>query len=133
MRLLLRITLITLVFVGKIAFAEERKGKAVFEITKDNGMRLTDEALTNIEVEMAPVPSAKAVSLPSKSLIFFQDNVGAYRFRDGWFKLVPVKIVRKGDRFAEVQSAQLRIGDKIAIHGGDLLRVSELDALGGGE
>lgn len=55
--------------------------------------------------------------IPKAALIFYQDKVGIYRLRDGWFKLVPAD--------------DLRLGDQIVVQGTGLLRVAELDAFSG--
>lgn len=55
--------------------------------------------------------------IPKAALIFYQDKVGLYRLRDGWFKLV--------------SADDLRPGDQIVVQGTGLLRVAELDAFSG--
>ena len=130
---LLEISAIIVALNSTLAIAGERKGKAVYEVTKENGMRLTPEALKNIEIQTSVLQKSGIVKIPKDALVLFQENTGVYRLRDGWFKLVRVKIQAKKETFLDVQSSELQSGDEIVVHGGDLLRVSELDALGGGE
>ena len=119
--------------LASAALGETRKGKAVYETSPENGMKLTDKALQNIEVKTEKLSGSARHSIPRASLVFFQDDVGVYRFRDGWFKLVKVTVLNKDKAKAEVQGGELKASDSIVVYGADLLRVSELDAMGGGE
>jgi len=113
--------------------AEERRGKAVFETSTNLGMKLTDKALINIEVKTMKLDSTGDYNLPPESIVHFQDQVGVYRRRDGWFRLIKIQILKNSDREVSVRSTELRAGDELVIHGADLLRVSEMDAFGAGE
>lgn len=116
-----------------IVLAEERKGKAVYETSTELGMKLTDKALVNIEVKTMGLISDREAKVPSESLVYFQDYVGVYRLRDGWWKLIKVSIKSKALNFSVIQSNDLKAQDQIVVHGADLMRVSELDAFGAGE
>ena len=58
---------------------------------------------------------------------------GVYRLRDGWFKLVKIQIMSKGNEQAFIKSSELKSGDSIVVKGAALLRVSEMDAFGSEE
>src|SRR3990167_5264502 len=58
--------------------------------------------------------------IPKAALVFYQDKVGIYRLRDGWFKLVPVAFSLSESSIP--QSADLRPGDQIVVQGTGLLR-----------
>lgn len=113
--------------------AELRSGKAVYETSNEKGMKLTESALKNIEVKSTKVSGASLHILPKESLVYFQDEIGVYRRRDNWFKLVKIQVIKKGPSEVTIRSSELQNGDEIAIHGADLLRVSEMDAFGSGE
>ena len=113
------------------ASAEERPGKAVFLTSPESGMKISEKALKNIEVKLMKFSPAQA--FPVESIVRFQDQTGVYRVRQGWFKLVPVQFKNTNERRVSIQSKDLQAGDEIAVHGADLLRVSEMDAFGSGE
>lgn len=129
----MKVFLILLAGISVAAWAEERPGRAVFETSPEKGMRLSDIALKNIEVALAPVPAGADISLAGEPLVYFQNNVGVYRLREGWFKLVKVQVSGKLKGEVTLRSEELRTGDSVAIRGAGLLRVSEMDAFGGGE
>jgi hypothetical protein len=129
-----RLIVIALILTGSLnAFSAERPGKAVYETSEEQGMRLTEKALKNIEVSTLPFKEPGNDPVPLASLVYFQGKVGVYRLRHGWFKLISVQVVKKDDREAVIRSGDLLPGDEIVSHGADLLRVSELDAFGSGE
>jgi hypothetical protein len=119
--------------LSKDGFAEQRPGKAVYETSSELGMKLNEKALKNIEVRTKKIDRITLLSIPIEGLVFFQNHIGVYRLRDGWFKLIKVQVMKKNDSEATIQTSELRSGDEIAIHGADLLRVAELDAFGGEE
>ena len=116
-----------------LANAEKRDGKAVYETSPEQGMKISDIGLKNIEVTLGKVAGSSSFNIPLTGLVYFQDNIGIYRVREGWFKFIKIKLKSKNADHALIESADLRAGDQFAIHGADLLRVAELDAFGGGE
>lgn len=116
-----------------LALSEVREGKAVYEISGEKGMRLTAAALKNIEVSTKKINAKPPDSIPLSGLVQFQNRFGVYRLRDGWFKLIPVKINRKDKSEVSFVSAELDENDEIVITGVALLRVAEMDAFGGEE
>lgn len=126
-------SLILSIFISSNTMCEERPGKAVFEYSVESGMKLTEKALKNIEVKTTKVSSGSQQAISANALVYFQDQIGVYRLRNGWFKLVKVQLIKKGSSEVVIQSPELGADDEVAIHGADLLRVSEMDAAGGGE
>ena len=118
---------------SSIGLAELRSGKAVYETSNEKGMKLTERALKNIEVKTTKATGSTQHSLSKESLVYFQDEIGVYRLRENWFKLVKIQVIKKGLSEVTIRSSELQNGDEIAIHGADLLRVSEMDAFGSGE
>jgi hypothetical protein len=106
---------------------EERKGKAVYEISAEKGMKLTKAALENIEVKTVKITEGFEASVPLSSLVQFQDQLGVYRVREDWFKLIKVEVIKKNYQSAQIHGDFLP-GDSLVIEGASLLRISELDA-----
>lgn len=115
------------------AISEKREGKAVYEMSSDLGIKLTEKAIINIEVKSSKIDANNQLKIPSDALVYFQDQIGVYRLRDGWYKLIPIKVLKKDGNSVAIQKSEFKAGDEVVIHGADLLRVSEMDALGGGE
>lgn len=111
-----------------------RAGKtlAVQEANLKDGFRLADKAREVIGVKTTKI-GAIPFAIDQKSLVYFGDKVGVYRFRKGWFKLVEVKVTKGPTSQFLVQSDDLTESDEIASEGVALLRVSEMDAFGGEE
>ena len=108
-------------------------GKAILEATKKEGLRLSEKALKNLEVVTAPIPSSGSLRLSLSSLIYSQSEVGVYRLRTGWFKYIEVKIISKTPTEAIVRTSELRPSDQVAISGGDLLKLADLNVWSGDE
>ena len=108
-------------------FGGVREGKAVYE-TSELGMKLTEKALVNIEVKTVRVGERSQLNCAREALVFYQDQIGVYRLREGWFKLVQVTVIKKNNLEAIIRSGELRSTDDLVVHGADLLRVSEMDA-----
>lgn len=132
---------ILIIFSGfGIARAEEESAgfragpnMAVQEASLKNGFRLATKALEVIGVKTTKL-GARPYSINRKSLVYYGDKVGVYRLRDGWFKLIEVKVEKKSTSSQFIMDAQdLSPSDEVATDGVALLRVSEMDAFGGEE
>lgn len=107
-------------------------GKAVTEADPDQGLKLSEKTIQLFEVATKPL-GAFPFSVPISSLVYYQEEIGVYRLRDGWFKLIEVKLLSKSGKQAMLESSDLMSADQIVIQGAALLRVAELDAFNGGE
>ncbi len=104
---------------------------AVQEANLKDGFKLSDRAKEVIGVKTKKL-GIKPFSVPQSSIVHYGDKVGVYRYRDGWFKLIEVQIIKKSQA-VEISSSELRDNDEVADQGVALLRVSEMDAFGGEE
>ncbi len=95
-------------------------GKAVEEVHEESGIRLSTAAMKRLGVKTMPV-SHLSSPYPVSALVKYQEEIGIYRYRQGWFKLIPS------------DSTSFQPGDEIVVYGAALLRAAELDAFGGGE
>ena len=111
----------------------EEPQKAVLEASSEKGLRLSEKAIQTLELASSPSGSRSVHSVLNDSLVHFQDQVGVYRLRDGWYKLVAVKVLEWGAARTSVASDALRPGDQVVTHGTALLRVAEMAAFDSGE
>lgn len=140
MRLVLSIIGITLILALPAGTEESADGKASSKIEKAVsafdlrfGMKFTSKALTNMGLRLVGLTGKDAHRLPVGSLVHYQDKVGVYRLRDGWFKLIPVSAAPVTKLDAMVSSTELRPGDQVVTSGAAFLRLAELDIEGGAE
>lgn len=108
-------------------------GNAVTAADPERGLQLSPEALQTLKIGSVSVPANGVI--PKSAIVTFKDEVGVYRLRDGWFKLVEgsAKNRNTGVVFIPHRSSDFRSGDSVVVHGAPLLRVAELDAFSTGE
>lgn len=134
MRILL--VIFALVFTFK-AFAEEADegkkgrvgpGKAVIEATEKDGLKLSEKALKNLDLEYITT-NVSALAVPVAALVHFQDFSAIYRVRGGWFKMVEIEPVIHGST-AHFSSKDILPGDRIVTRNSGFIRVIDLDVFG---
>lgn len=92
---------------------------AVLESSEERGFRLSPQALQTLGIETSPFPPGGIEKIPASALVYFRDEVGVYRLREGWFRLVAL------DHPEELQN-----GDAIAVRGAPFLRVTDMSLFG---
>lgn len=133
--------LTALILTGAIsiaAFADEEAaapakdrvgpGKAVLAASQEEGIKLSEKALSALELKFSEVNS-RQISVSKSALIQFQDFSAIYRERNGWIKMVEVEPLFKNGH-ALFESEDLKPGDRLVVENGGLLRVVELDIFG---
>ena len=108
-------------------------GKGVLEASLEKGIRLSEKAAATLEIKSVPLNGNSSHKIPTAALVYSHGQVGAYLLRDGWYKLVPVRIDNRSAKDVVIQSTDLKPKDHIVVEGVALLRVAEMDAFGGGE
>lgn len=120
------------------AFAEEADegkkgrvgpGKAVVEASEKDGLKLSEKALKNLELDFMAVLGGTNISVPASALVHFQDFSAIYRLRNGWFKMVEIEPTIRG-QMAQFNSKDISSGDQIVISNPGFIRVIELDVFG---
>jgi len=66
------------------------------------------------------------VVIPKEALVVSLNKRGIYRYRNGFFKILPVKIEGEDENTFTVAVKGLRSGDEIAVGGVGLLRVTDV-------
>jgi len=93
--------------------------QAVLESSPSEGFRLAPQALRTLGIETTPLKQGRIEEIPRSALVYYQDEVGVYRLRDGWFRLVPLDAPE-----------ELRPGDSVATQGAAYLRVTDMSLFG---
>ena len=135
---LLKSILIVSTFSSGFAWAAEEgeapkarigPGKAILEATMENGLRLSEKAVLNLEIQLSPIKQSGSITVPTTALVKFQDFYAVYRKRDGWFKMVEVE-PQISNGVSIIFSKELKVGDELVVANAELLRVVDLDVWG---
>lgn len=100
-------------------------GKAILKVDKAKGLKLSDEAIKTLNLTLKKV-STEVFSIDKDSLVVSKSMKGVYRFRDNFFKYLPVTSIKKvqGKYFVKVKGVV--VGDQIVTGGVGLLRVTDV-------
>lgn len=120
------------------AFSEEAEegkkgrvgpGKAVTEASEKEGLKISEKAQKNLDLEFMTVSSGSTLSVPTTALVHFQDFSAIYRERGGWFKMVEIEPSVRGS-VAQFTSKDISPGDRVVVRNSGFIRVIELDVFG---
>lgn len=106
-------------------------GKAVTEANKKEGLKLSEKAIASLGITYLPASSSETQQLPLSCVVFFQDEAGVYRVRNGWIKLIEIEITARKNAEITFKTREIAAGDQIVKGGVPLLRAAELEALSG--
>lgn len=104
-------------------------GKAVVEASEKEGLRLSDKAVKNLDLDFIVVSKSSTIMIPVSSLIHFQDFSAIYRERAGLFKMVEIEPVIRGTS-AHFTSKDILPEDRIVTKNAGFIRVIDLDVFG---
>lgn len=104
------------------------KGNAVTAADENDGIRLSPKAIETMGIKTAPYNKGQ---IPASALVRYQDNIGVYRLRNDWFKLLPIRIKGQQGDILTILAADLEPNDQIVIERTGLMRAAELDAFSG--
>lgn len=107
-------------------------GKAIEEASPAKGFRLSAKALKTLELKTVTAGNPQRLVVPKSGIVTFGADRGVYRLRDNFFKLVDIKVLEKRPTEWVVQASNLLTSDQIVVQGTGLLRVTDLEASGGG-
>lgn len=106
-------------------------GKAIAQADKKKGFQLSQSAIRTIGLKFLTIKNLEDYQLPAEALVRFQEEFGVYRFRNGWFRLVEIRPVFTTKSHFTTRTNEIQANDQIVIDGVPLLRVAELEVLGG--
>mgnify|MGYP001181105651 CR=1 FL=1 len=101
------------------------EGKAIVEISEEKGFKLSKEAIKTLELKLLNVDSDEFL-IEKTTLVTSKKLKGVYRFRGGFFKLLPVELKKEVDGKYLVKVKGVDFGDQIVINGVGLLRVADV-------
>ncbi|MCO4792391.1 MAG: hypothetical protein KC493_01670 [Bacteriovoracaceae bacterium] len=101
------------------------KGKAIVEVDEKNGFMLSKEAIKTLKIQLKTISNSEFL-IEKKNLVTTKDKKGIYRFRNGFFKFVPARIIKEQKSDYKVKIEGLIFGDQFVTNGVGLLRVSDV-------
>lgn len=106
-------------------------GKGVIDANEKDGIKLSPKAVEKLGLKTEKIASSHLHTLPLGSLIYFQEEVGVYRLRSGFFKLIEGKVVKKKSGMVTLEASGLVAGDQVVTQGAALLRLTDLNIWSG--
>ena len=101
------------------------KGKAVEEVDEVKGLKLSKEAIKTLQLKLLNVDGDEFM-IEKTTLITSKESKGVYRFRGGFFKLLPIETIKEVNGKYLVKVKGVDFGDQIVINGTGLLRIADV-------
>ncbi len=101
------------------------KGKAIEEVDENKGFKLSKEAIKTLKLKLQTV-DGNEFSIDKTTLVSSKSTKGLYRFRGGFFKFMPVELLKESKGKYLVKVKGVDFGDQIVIDGVGLLRVTDV-------
>ncbi len=105
--------------------------KGIQESDEKKGFKLSPEALKNFEIKTVRLEKSSPWTLPELVIVRSGEEVNLFRLRDGFFKRIDFKQIKRMGSQVLISSPDLQSGDEIVSGGLGLLRIAELSAFGG--
>jgi hypothetical protein len=96
--------------------------KGVIEAEPKLGFKLHERASANFKIEVMKL-GASPWRIPSSALVFAKEERHVYRLKDGFFKSIDVKILKREGASFLVSSSELSSGDQIVSAGTGFLAI----------
>ncbi len=101
------------------------KGKAIEIVDEIKGFKLSKEAIKSLKLKLKTVDGDE-FEIEKSTLVTSKNVKGLYRFRGGFFKFLPVKLVKETNGKYLVKVKGVDFGDQIVTNGVGLLRVTDV-------
>ena len=101
------------------------KGKAIEIVDEVKGFKLSREAIKTLKLKLQTVDGDE-FQIVKSTLVTSKGIKGLYRFRGGFFKFMPVKLLKEVNENYLVKVKGVDFGDQIVTNGVGLLRVTDV-------
>ena len=101
---------------------------AVVAADPAHGIKLSDLTARTIGLTLMPIRQSGTILLPREAIVHSKDQIGVYRWRDGWLKLILGQITSDGElrRFTPVKTGDLQSGDQVATGAVPIIRATDI-------
>ncbi len=136
MRTIYRIIIISISLISFAARADKeekersfqtKKGNAVKAFSEEDGFKLSEKALKNLDVNFKTLKGNGPWSIPKSAIVRIKHSTGVYRQWNHWITMVLVKILNESEDSFTIKSIDLQNQDQIAVTGVKFLRMTEAD------
>lgn len=112
---------------GEDTNVEIKKGGAIMAFSKDDGFKLSNKAMKNLDITFSRLKGNLSWEIPKSALIRIKHSVGVYRRWNGWITMVLVNVLSQTKDTVTIKSVDLENKDEIAISGVLFLRMTDAD------
>lgn len=106
---------------------ELKEGGAVVAFSKEDGFKLSNNAIINLGVSFKSLKGNGPWMVPKSAIVRIKHSTGVYRKWDGWITMVLVKIIKQTKETVTIKSIDLQDQDEVALTGVTFLRMTEAD------
>jgi hypothetical protein len=100
-------------------------GKAIEVVDEKKGFKLSNEAIKTLTIKLQTIDT-KEFLISKTTLVVSKSSKGIYRYRSGFFKLLPVTSIKKVKGKYLVKVNGVGFGDQIVTQGVGLLLVADV-------
>lgn len=100
-------------------------GKAIEVVDEKKGFKLSKEAIKTLSIKLKTIASDEFL-IDKNTLVVSKSKKGIYRFRGGFFKLLPVTSIKKVKDQYLVKVKGVGFGDQVVTDGVGLLQVTDV-------
>lgn len=101
------------------------KGKAIEDVDEKKGFKLSKESIKTLKLKLQTVDRDE-FEISKETLVTSKVLKGIYRFRAGYFKFLPLKLIKEVNGKYLVKVKGVDFGDQIVTNGVGLLRVTDV-------
>lgn len=101
------------------------KGKAIELVDEEKGFKLSKEAIKTLKLKLESFNSNQ-INITKNTLVSSKNTKGIYRYREGFFKLINIKIIKETKKGYTIEIKGMNFGDQFVVKGTGLLRVSDI-------
>ncbi|MCK6597759.1 MAG: hypothetical protein L6Q37_05295 [Bdellovibrionaceae bacterium] len=106
-------------------------GKGILEANENQGIRLAPQVEINFEIKKIKWNGKAPLEVPKSAIVTSGMEVNVYRFREGFYKRIDFKEIKKEKNNITISSVDLSAGDDVVTQGTGFLRIAEIAAFGG--
>jgi len=99
--------------------------KAITVVDDTNGFKISAEAFKSLKIKLEKMSGTRLL-ITKETLVTSKNAKGIYRFRDNFFKFIPVEIIKEDHGKYLVETSHFKDSDEVVVEGVNLLRVTDI-------
>ncbi len=102
-------------------------GMAVTDFNEEDGFKMSEKALENLEINFQVVKGNGPWKVPESAIMHLKQSTGVYRRYNGWISFILVTVLEKSNGQVTIKSQDLQSEDELAVSGVTFLRMTDAD------